>query len=141
MVAAAIDQDQIAIVERMSRYAWGYDTGDFEMLRDSFTSDGSFSMYLEGAAEGGPYRGRDLIVEWMAGVKKTQSDQRRHSISNFLFDEMSVAQALIRCFLLVTAAQHGQVRVVTTGWYRVAMSKQTATWRIRKLELFLDAPY
>jgi hypothetical protein len=141
VVSTAVDQDQLAIMERMSRYAWGYDSTDVEMLRDSFTSDASFSMHLEGASEWGPYRGRDLIVEWMAGVKKTQTDQRRHCISNFVFDEITSTQARIRCFLLVTAAENNHVRFVTTGWYRLELSKQVTNWRIRKLELYLDAPY
>ena len=52
VVSTAVDQDQLAIMERMSRYAWGYDSTDVEMLQDSFTSDASFSMYLEGASSG-----------------------------------------------------------------------------------------
>ena len=57
-----------------------------------------------GGDEWGPYRGRDLIVEWMIGVKKTQSDQRRHCMTNFVFDEISDTLGRIRCFLLVLTA-------------------------------------
>jgi hypothetical protein len=141
MVTASIDLDRLTILERLNRYAWGYDGPDLEMLRDSFTSDASFSMYLEDGKEWGPFRGRDLIVDWMAGVKKTQSDQRRHSITNVLFDDIADAHATVRCVLVLTAAQGGKVRLVTTGRYRIEMNKERQTWRIRKLELFLDAPF
>ncbi len=107
MVATSPEFNRLAIMERVSRYGWGYDANDAGMLRDCFTSDASFSMYLAGTDGWGPYRGRDLIVEWMFNVRKTQSDQRRHCVTNFLFDELTDASALVRCFLTVTRCGKG----------------------------------
>ena len=141
MATASIDVDRLTILERLNRYAWGYDMQDARMLRDCFTSDAVFLMYLEGGKEWGPFRGRELIVDWMTSVKKTQSDQRRHSITNVLFDELNDASASVRCVLVLTAAKNGAVRLITSGWYRIDMRKERQAWRILKLELFLDAPF
>lgn len=131
--------DRLTILERLNRYAWGYDVPDLEMLRDSFTSDAVFFMHMEDGKEWGPLRGRDLIVDWMSNVKKTQSGQRRHSITNVAFDEIADAHAIVRCFLMVTAAAKGTVSLITTGGYRIELDREGNTWRIRKLELLLDA--
>lgn len=141
MATTSIDVDRLTILERLSRYAWGYDAQDAGMLKDSFTSDAVFLMYLDGGKEWGPFRGRDLIVEWMTSVKRTQSDQRRHSITNVLFDELNDSLATVRCVLVLTAAQAGAVKLITSGWYRIDMRKERQAWRILKLELFLDAPF
>lgn len=141
MATTSIDVDRLTILERLSRYAWGYDVQDAGMLKDSFTADAVFLMYLQGGKEWGPFRGRDLIVDWMTSVKKTQSDQRRHNITNVLFDQLSDSLATVRCVLVLTAAENGAVRLITSGWYRIDMRKERQAWRILKLELFLDAPF
>lgn len=141
MSATFAGQDQLAIMERLSRYAWGYDSNDPAMLLDSFTADASLAMHVAGGGEWGPYLGRESIVEWMMGVMQTQSDQRRHSMTNVVFDEVSETEAVLRCFLVLTAVEHQKVRLVTTGWYRIETVRQEAAWRIRKLDLFLDAPF
>ena len=141
MATASLDLDRLTILERLNRYAWGYDAQDAAMLKDCFTYDATFLMYLEGGKEWGPFRGRDLIVDWVTSVKRTQSDQRRHSITNVLFDELTDGRAAVRCVLVLTAAEGGAVRLVTSGWYRIALRKERLAWRIGRLELYLDAPF
>ena len=48
MATATEAMDRLTIMERLNRYAWGYDVPDLEMLRDSFTSDASFLRAIEG---------------------------------------------------------------------------------------------
>lgn len=141
MATIPVNLDRLTILERLNRYAWGYDAQDAGMLKDCFTSDATFLMYLEAGKEWGPFRGRDLIVDWMCSVKRTQSDQRRHSITNVLFDDLADERATVRCVLVLTAAENGAVRLITSGWYRIAVRKERQAWRIGKLELFLDAPF
>jgi hypothetical protein len=141
MLTTSMDLDRLTITERLSRYAWGYDIHDMEMLRGSFTSDATFSMHLAGGEDWGPFVGREAIVEWMAGFMKAQADQRRHSMTNVLFDELTDTRAVVRCFLVLTAAEGGTVRLVTTGQYQIEMEKQGLAWRIHMLNLFLDGPF
>ena len=141
MATATEALDRLTIMERLNRYAWGYDVPDLAMLRDSFTSDAVFFMQMKDGKEWGPLRGRDLIVDWMANVKKDQSGQRRHSITGLVFDELADDRAAVRCFLVVTSAEDGAVNLVTTGGYRIELGREASTWRIRKLELLLDAVF
>jgi len=128
-------------MELLHRYSWGYDTRDVEMLRSTFTKEGSCTVHLKETPGWGPYVGRDVIVEWQASFMKIQTDQRRHSITNILFDELTQSHARVRCFLVLSSAENGQVRLVTSGVYRIEAVREDGCWRIRKLDLFLDASF
>ena len=41
----------------------------------------------------------------------------------------------------LTAAEKGQSRLVTTGVYGIETAKEDGRWRVRKLDLFLDAAF
>src|SRR6266568_383723 len=130
--------DRFAIIERLHRYSWGYDARDLDMLKESFTSNARMTISLQGTPGWGPFVGREVIVDWMAGVMKTQSDQRRHSMTNVVFDELTSAHAVVRSFLVLTAAEKDVVRLVTTGAYRVEAIRESDEWRISDLDLTLD---
>ena len=72
-------------------------------------------------------------------VKKSQSGQRRHSITGVLLDELAQERAMVRCFV-VTSAGDDTVNSVTTG-YRIELGREGSAWRIRKLKLLLDAAF
>jgi hypothetical protein len=141
MATATEAMDRLAIMERLNRYAWGYDVPDFEMLKDSFTTDAVFLTHMENGAQWGPLHGRSVIVDWMLNVKRGQSGQKRHLITNVAFDELSDVRAIVRCFLMVTTAAEGAVKLTTTGSYRIEMGREGDAWRIRKLDLLLDAAF
>ena len=133
--------DRLAIIETLSSYAWGYDSRDLRMLGDSFTKDASFTIQLAGTDGWGPYKGRAAIVDWLSSVMKTQTDQRRHCLSNLRFEELAESRAVVVSFLTLTAAEHGMARLVTTGWYRDELTREDGAWRISKKELHLDAGF
>jgi hypothetical protein len=133
--------DKVQIMECMHRYSWGYDSKDVAMLRGCFAADATADIYIKGKKVLGPYHGRDAIVEYMSGYMNLQTDQRRHSITNIIFDETSNQRAVVRSFLVLTAVNGDEVKLVTTGWYRTTMTSDAGSWRISELELFLDAGF
>jgi SnoaL-like protein len=133
--------DRLAIIETLSSYAWGYDSRDLRMLGDSFSKDASFTIHLAGTEGWGPYTGRSTIVDWLASVMKTQTDQRRHCLSNLRFEELGDSRAVVVSFLTLTAAEHGKARLVTTGWYRDELINEDGVWRVSKKDLHLDAAF
>ena len=133
--------DRLAIIEALSSYAWGYDSRDLGMLGDSFSKDASFTIHLAGSDGWGPYTGRNAIVDWLASVMKTQTDQRRHCLSNLRFEGLTDSRAVVVSFLTLTAAEHGKARLVTTGWYRDELIKEDGAWRVCKKDLHLDAAF
>lgn len=132
---------RLLIIETLNRYAWGYDTGDLEMIADTFCESGVFVIELEGSEGWGPYEGRHRIVEWLSEVMEGQTDQRRHCITNIVFGELSQDTAQVASYLMLTAVESGRLRTVCTGTYHDTMVREDGHWRIQRKILKLDNPF
>lgn len=133
--------DCLAIVETLNRYAWAYDTRDLAALGACFTADGVFDITLEGADGWGPYESRDAIVAWLGEVMAGQNDQRRHCVTNVVFRELGSERARVDSYLVLTAVEAGQLRVVCTGTYHDSLVRDAEGWRIAHKTLRLDNPF
>ncbi len=129
---------RLQIIETLNRYAWSYDTRDLELMGNCFADDGVFEISLEGHEGWGPYRGRKAIVEWLASVMESQSDQRRHCLTNLVFRDMGPTSAEVDSYLLLTAVEAGALRVVCTGTYTDKMIVAGGRWVITHKSLRLD---
>ncbi len=129
------------VTETLNRYAWGYDTRDLELMGGCFSVDGAFDISLDGHGGWGPYEGRAAIVEWLGGIMETQTDQRRHCVTNMVFRELSEHTARVDSYLLLTAVEAGQLRVVCTGTYHDDMVCIDGQWFIQHKTLRLDNPF
>lgn len=135
-------EDRWLISDALSKYVWGYDEGDFDLLGDAFTSDAVAAGKVANTEIGwGPLQGRAEIVKTLADIRATQSDQRRHAVCNLLFDELTEQTARVRCMLVLMATQDGVPRIVSGGWYRCKAVKQEGTWRISEQQALLDSPF
>jgi hypothetical protein len=132
---------RLAILETLNRYTWGYDVRDLALLGDTFTADAVFTIELAGHAGWGPYQGRQAIVDWLAGIMQTQSDQRRHCVSNHLFRTLGAAGATVDSYLTLFAVENGSPRLVATGTYRDELVDDDGAWRIRRKTLALDCAF
>ncbi len=138
MPATPYTTERLLILETLNRYAWAYDTRDLGALAECFTSDGAMLVALAGTDGWGPYEGREAIVDWMAGVMHSQTDQRRHSIGNVVFRKLDAQRARVDSFLTLTAVENGAARLVCTGTYHDEMVNDQGTWRIQHKLLRLD---
>ena len=138
MTELAQVHDRLMIVETLNRYAWGYDSRDLNLLGSTFTDTGVFAIELAGTAGWGPYRGRQQIIEWLAGIMGQQTDQRRHCITNFVFRTLLPESAVVDSFLSLTAVEKGAIRLVCTGTYHDEMVKLGGRWLIQHKVLRLD---
>lgn len=138
-------QDQtitkLAIMETLNRYAWGYDTRDLDLMGNAFASEGSFDIQLAGSEGWGPYKGRQAIVEWLGGIMESQTDQRRHCVTNLIFRELTATRALAESYLVLTAVENGELQVVCTGTYHDQMILEDGQWLIAHKTLKLDNPF
>lgn len=132
---------RLAIMETLNRYAWGYDTRDLELMGGSFDVDGSFDITLEGHEGWGPYEGRQAIVDWLGGIMESQTDQRRHCVTNMVFRELGADSARVDSYLVLTAVENGALRVVCTGTYHDDMVLRDGAWLIGRKTLRLDNPF
>src|SRR5579863_7444391 len=117
--AAQRAEDRWLISDALSKYAWGYDERDFDLLGDAFTEDAIAGGKVADTDIGwGPMQGRKQIVDVLSSIRARQTDQRRHTVSTLLFDELTDTMARVRCFLCLVAAEKGVPRIVSGGWYR-----------------------
>lgn len=134
--------DRQDIIEALSKYTWGYDEDDFDMLRDSFTENATSGGVVTGTdVKWGPMQGREEIATILKGIRDSQTDQRRHNVSNFLFSKQTDTEASFRCYLNLVAAEGGAARFITGGYYDIDAVKEGDTWRMSRLDGVLDAPF
>jgi hypothetical protein len=126
--------------ELMSRFYLGLDQQDAEMIRSTLTEDAETCMILDGERMGPP-PGREGIVGYLEAFWKTQTDQRRHVLSNAILVSESSGEAVLAFYLTLYATKNRALRPVATGRYRVRFVSKPGGERIRSIELVLDGPF
>jgi hypothetical protein len=120
--------------------AYYYDQGDLDHLEASFSLNAVMSMQIAGGDVIGPFQGREDIMALYRDAKSTQTDVRRHDITNVFFD---VADGVISTtsYLTLFATEHGETKLLTTGIYRDIVEQSEGTWRVVKRHIDLDSGY
>ena len=124
----------------MSRFLLGVDEQDGEMLRSVLAEDAETCMFLEGEKMGPP-PGREGIIGYLEEFWHTQTDQRRHVLSNAIVESESAGAAVLSFYLTLYATKEKALRPVATGRYRVHYVSKGGSDRIRSIELVLDGPF
>ena len=124
----------------MSRFYLGLDEQDAEMIRATLTEDAETCMFLDGQKMGPP-PGREGIVGYLEEFWQTQTDQRRHVLSNAIVESEAPDSAVLAFYLTLYATKNRVIRPVATGRYRVHFVSQDGGERIRSIELVLDGPF
>lgn len=134
--------DRLAILDAMGRYSWAYDERQVVALGNSFTEDAVWEGSVAGEFAIEPIRGRDSISSWLQDHMANQPDQRRHNMTNHVFAAQNRESAEVIAYLLLTSASSGQVKVVTTGFYRVKLIKDASgAWLISYMFGGFDTPF
>jgi 3-phenylpropionate/cinnamic acid dioxygenase small subunit len=133
-------EDRFAIAELLNRMAYYYDEDQLDDLAACYASDAIMSMQIAGGDMVGPFEGRDNIMELYRGAKSTQSDVRRHDITNIMFDASGDALA-VTSYLTLFATEHGETKLLTTGVYRDRVAQVAGDWKITRRHIDLDSAY
>ena len=124
----------------MSRFLLGVDEQDAGMIRSALAEDAETCMFLDGVKMGPP-PGREGIVRYLEEFWRTQTDQRRHVLSNAIVESETPGEAVLVFYLTLYATKDRKLRPVATGRYRThCISKDGRGW-IRSIELVLDGPF
>lgn len=134
-------QDQLDIHHLLARAACALDEHAMDRLTAVFTQDASFSMRIAGGDLLGPFEGRQAIMDMMAGAVATQSDQRRHVVSNIYFGATGDAWAEVNSNLTLLATEEGVLRVLSAGVYQDRVVATTDGWLLQRRHLELDKSY
>lgn len=133
-------EDQFAISALLNRMAYYYDEGHLDELAACFAEDAIMSMQIAGGDMVGPFEGRDSIMTLYRGAKSTQTDVRRHDITNILFDASGDALA-VTSYLTLFATENAETKLLTTGVYRDQVGHIDGEWKITRRHIDLDSAY
>ena len=133
-------EDRFAISEVLNQMAYYYDEGHLDALAACFADDAIMSMQIAGGDMVGPFEGRDNIMELYRGANSTQTDVRRHDITNIMFDASGDTLSVIS-YLTLFATEHGETKLLTTGVYRDQVAQVGDEWKITRRHIDLDSAY
>ena len=133
-------EDQFAISALLNRMAYYYDEGHLDELAACFAEDAIMSMQIAGGDMVGPFEGRDSIMTLYRGAKSTQTDVRRHDITNIMFDASGDALA-VTSYLTLFATENAETKLLTTGVYRDQVGRSDGEWKITRRHIDLDSAY
>lgn len=133
--------ERLAILDLVSRAAWGYDEARLEVVTKCFAADAVMTVAVAGVETPTRVEGRDAIVGLIRSAIASQNDQRRHLVSNVFFESDGAAEPIVVSTLALVVVANGAARVLSCGTYRDVMVREDDTWRIRRRDLALDLPY
>jgi hypothetical protein len=133
--------DKLAIHELLSRAAYCFDERKLDDLEQCYTVDASMLINITGVGEVGPFEGRTAIMQLISDTLATQTDVRRHVISNFFFETEGKETATVVSSLVVSSVENGEINVIISGIYRDDVVKTDGIWQISHRHLGLDIPF
>ena len=80
-------------------------------------------------------------MQLMSQTLDSQTDVRRHVISNFIFEAEDKNAATVVSNLVVSAVENGEINVIISGVYRDEVARKDGVWRITNRRLDLDLPF
>ncbi|WP_064076124.1 nuclear transport factor 2 family protein [Prescottella equi] len=129
------------IENALARYALAYDDGDMEGVERVFGETAVFTMKIGDGDLIGPLNGREEIMGLFRGAHESQTDQRRHITTNLLIDEIDEKNVRTVSYLLITAADNGVLKTLSTGKYEDEWTRSGGDWVLTKRHIALDLPY
>jgi hypothetical protein len=133
--------DKQAISEMLGKGGWAYDTPDVDYLADMFTEDGVFDLTIAGMGQVGSFKGRAEIRKLYEDSLASQTDQRRHVVTNIFFEDETDSSVTAVSYLVLIAIKDGALNVISSGVYRDSVVLDGGTWRLARRDLHLDLPY
>lgn len=134
--------DRIEIHELVTSYGFHHDRRDFEALGSCFTPDATYTLKIADGESFGPHSGRDAIIAQIRKFKESQSDVRRHHISNVQVTPITENEASVTSYVLVTATSSTEgLKIITVGNYSDLVRRTPEGWKIAGKELLLDTAF
>lgn len=133
-------EDRQLIVDAVNKYALGYDEANFVLLADAFCKDATSGGKISNTdAYWGPMIGRDQIVSGLKDMRMAPH-QPRHCITNVFFRSHNQEETVLSAYLTLMGSDSA-ARILSVGRLDIAANKEDGVWRIRKLDVTLDAPF
>ncbi len=143
----AFTSEQVAarmeISDVISRYSVHIDAGEFDRLQPLFADDAVFDITPDPVFMKVPVNGARAIRDALEARYRVvvKEAQRRHVMTNTIFDELSADRASTRTFLTVLSVPNGPggIELRGTGVYNDKFVCRAGVWQIRERFLVMDA--
>lgn len=132
--------DEDLIRNLVYTYARSYDERDLDGLAGCFVEDATFNWQITNGPAGGPFEGREAIVASNKASLDSQTDTRRHVMSNVAITGNGDTRT-VTSYLTLFAHQDGQLRPLTTGVYTDEVVRDASGWKFRTRHLLCDLPF
>lgn len=133
--------DRDALEQLFAQYGWPMDSKEFPVLREVFTEDAEFTVAITGGDTHGPISGRDAIYDFCSGIVSSQTDQRRHVITNIRIVDDAGDSADVTATLTLIVVENGALEVKSSGLYSCAVVQDDDALRFKRMLLTLDVPF
>ena len=133
-------EEKLAIHELLARCSAGLDRHDLAMLEACYVEESVFALAITGADPIPPFEGMEAILGLYSGAMETQTDVRKHVVSNIYFEEEG-EEPVVFSTLTLFATENGETKLLTAGEYRDVVRKTDAGWRLLHRQLQLDRAY
>jgi len=132
---------KLEIHELLGKYAHGMDMGDFQQVDACFADDASFTIRITDQDPIPPFQGKEAIMGLIQSSVESQTDVRRHVLSNVFFESESDDEAVVISYLTLFSIENGAINILTSGIYRDVVTRNNGQWLKQSCELSLDLPY
>lgn len=133
--------DRAKITDLWGDYGAGNDQRDFGLLESCFTEDASFAVHIADGDTVGPFQPRKDVMEFFRAALGTQTDRRRHVLTNFRYLEDDTDRARVAAYLSLVVTDQGATVTKSAGVYDTEVVLDQGRWRFRSVILDLDAPF
>ena len=126
--------DYSAIAELFARYGAAQDLHDRELMATTLTADAEVTIHIVGMDSIGPLAGRDTIVSFFGDILDSQTDQRRHSITNI----RRLEGDRVNAYLTLIVTDEGETVVKSAGIYEATVAEEDGDLKLSGFVLSLD---
>lgn len=134
-------EEKLAVHELLSKLAYHYDEKAVDQLMALFSDKATMSLRITDGELVGPFTGREAIGKLMADSLSTQTDQRRHVVSNIFFESEGSDYAKVISNLTLVSIEDGKLTVLSTAVYHDTVVKEAGLWVVGSRHVALDMPY
>lgn len=125
------------IEEAFVRWGLYYDEGRSDLLGSLFTEEGELVATLGSAEPIASFTGPEAIGGYVDATLEQQKDQRRHSITNFVLQEIDGDSARAMAYGIVIVAADG-LSVGSSTVYVGDLARVDGVWKFEKLTIAID---
>ena len=122
------------IAELFARYGAAQDLHDRELMATTLTQDATATIHIAGMDSIGPLQSRDTIVSFFGDILDSQTDQRRHSITNI----RRLDGDRVNAYLTLIVTDAGETVVKSAGIYEATVAEEDGDVKLSGFVLSLD---